>query len=93
MEATFRLSSGLTITGEVIRELYYDIDSNTFSDGNGWIVYDIYNYTTPSMLQVFKITKESRVIRTKDGGIIELIYPFDEEDYDDYTTDDYLINC
>lgn len=64
--------------------LYYDDVKNIMTDEDGFVVYDIYKFVTPSQLHLFKEKKRSMIITDKTGTDLELVYNNDS-DYLDYS--------
>jgi hypothetical protein len=62
-----------------VTQLQYDIDQNIFIDCGGYIVYNIFEYITPSDLMLFKHRKEYMLVERRCGGFVELIWPDDED--------------
>ena len=57
-----------------IMALFYFEHENYMIDADGCIVYDIFNYITPSQLRLFKERKEWMIVQGVDGDPIELVY-------------------
>ena len=61
-----------------VTQLYYDPDRNKMMDCDGFIIYDIYRYITPSMLRVFLTDREYKCFEVSKDTFIEMIYPEEE---------------
>lgn len=56
--------------------LYYDCPNNILVDEDGFIIYDVFAFVTPSELALFKHNRECAIFRN-----IELIWPeFEDQD-------------
>jgi hypothetical protein len=62
---------------------YYDIENNVMTDSYGETMFNIFAYITPNDLKIFKMKKQDMKVYGRDGQIIELVYPIDDEP--DYT--------
>lgn len=68
---------------------YYDQYRNMLMDENGYHVFNIYDYITPMIYELFLRTKESEVYFIRPGVFVELVWPDETDDleYDDYYHD------
>jgi hypothetical protein len=64
-----------------VKQLNYYIEENCFTDCDGFIVYNIFEYIRPSDLFLFKFKKEYMLIERPDSGFVELMYPDPDEDF------------
>ena len=61
--------------------LYYDEGNNLFEDGDGRVIYNIFDYASPSELMIFKQTKDDMIFYGKNRMTAELVYPkYDDEE-------------
>jgi hypothetical protein len=62
--------------------LYYLKEDNVFMDGEGEIVFEIFEIITPNDLYLFKRHKDYMIVnhRTEPGILVELYWPEDEEE-------------
>jgi hypothetical protein len=68
------------------RLFYYDKGRNIFTDGEGSVIWNIFDTVSPNMLYLFKRKKEDMLVRAFDGGTVGLVWPENNEDdcyYDD----------
>lgn len=70
--------------------LYYLKDDNVFMDGEGEIVFEIFEVISPNDLYLFKRNKEYTIVNhhTQPGLLVELYWP-EEEEYCFDIGDDY----
>ena len=66
--------------GGVVVTLYYDTEHNLMADEDGFLVYNIYDYITPSMLFLFLKKKETMIFEIRSRCFIELVYPEEEDE-------------
>jgi len=71
--------------------LYYLKDDNVFMDGEGEIVFEIFEVISPNDLYLFKRNKEYTIVNhhTLPGKFVELYWPEEEEEYYFDAGDDY----
>lgn len=71
--------------------LYYLKEENVFMDGEGEIVFEIFEIITPNDLYLFKRHKAYMIAshRTEPGIFVELYWPEDEEERYFDVGDDY----
>lgn len=69
---------------DVISLYYYEYE-NYFVGDDGEIIYDIFRYISPSKLMLFKLKRGTYYIYPEDlkDTVYELVFPLDEEDYDE----------
>ena len=62
--------------------LYYLKEDNVFMDGEGEIVFEIFEAISPNDLYLFKRHKDYMIVnhRTEPGILVELYWPEDEEE-------------
>ena len=64
--------------------LFYDREKNKFLDEDGFIVWDIYRYITPTDVYLFKSKKECMFVthRSLRNTLCELYYPMHDDHHD-----------
>lgn len=70
---------------EEVIGLFYDKEANKFIDEGGFIVWNIFDYVTPTDLLMFRQDKEYMLVpRHGSGGkvLVELFYPEEDDTYD-----------
>lgn len=74
--------------------LYYLKDDNVFMDGEGEIVFEIFEVISPNDLYLFKRNKEHTIVNhhTEPGLLVDLYWPEEDEYYfDNSLCHDYSI--
>ena len=66
--------------GGIVVTLYYDTEHNLMMDEDGFLVYNIYDYITPSMLFLFLKKKETMIFEISSRCFVELVYPEEDEE-------------
>lgn len=61
-------------------QLYWDKSIGFFTDEDGFIVFNIYDYITPDMFYMFRKKREYMCFEPKHGWFVELMYPEDDEE-------------
>lgn len=77
-----RTESTLLSDDVVVTVLYYYPEENYFTDEDGFVIYDIFQYISPWELALFKEYRESCYIDHGRFGIVELVhyYMYPEEE-------------
>lgn len=72
----------LSINNAEFMTLYYMKDDNMFMDGEGFIIYDLFEIITPNDLYMFRKDREDMIVKhaTIKGYWVEILWP-EENDY------------
>lgn len=71
------------VVGHVEQTLFYDKRINRMIDEDGFPVFDIFNIIRPNDLYMFKELKEDVVVMSIDKRLVELVYPEDDDIWND----------
>lgn len=65
-------------------DLWFDPEHNKFTDGDGNIIFDIFRYISPVIFELFLERKTHMIVQSEPNVIVELFYPYDDEEQDDF---------
>ena len=72
---TLKAAEAIYRTYNCVMVMFYDYENNYFVDENGFVIYELFRYITPSELLTFKTTNEDLFILRSNGDYIEMIAP------------------
>lgn len=72
---TLKAAETIYRTYNCVIVMFYDHENNYFVDENGFIIYELFKYITPSELLTFKTTNEDLFILRSNGDYIVLTAP------------------
>lgn len=70
------------ICSEDMFTMWYYPSEGYFTDANGFMIPNIYQYITPGIMSIFLYQNESMIVETMPGVYVTLEYPISESDLD-----------
>lgn len=64
---------------ETVIQLWFMPDRNRFMDNDGYIVWDMFRYISPSIYRIFLERKDYMCVETGHRTFVELFYPCNDE--------------